>query len=398
MSDLISDFIADVREGYRRLRPALSLWTADPDNKDARDAVFRFVHTVHGNAGFLDFERFAVLAAAAEEGLAQMRDGRLSAHGPHTLSVQALVERIGAIAEAIDAGIGLSAQDEPALIARLGIDVPKARLLGVDQEQPAPERARSIRLPTEQFEQLASCFESVAAAHRDLLGVVTDIGDLALATALSTLSDRIASMDQALAYTRLQPVERLYVALDRIVSQTATLLDKQVELVTTGSALMVDRDAIDGLRDPLLHLIRNALDHGFETPDVRAAANKAPTGTLTLSASVERRVLTLTIADDGAGIDREAIKQSAAKVGVLLACEPGDLAGDQLIALMCTPGVTTARESSALSGRGVGLDAVRASVTRLGGTIALDDRPGRGACFTLRVPLRHTPVLQSDAA
>jgi two-component system, chemotaxis family, sensor kinase CheA len=390
MSDLVSDFTADVRHGYDHLAPDLAAWSANPADAHARDAVFRFVHTVHGNAGFLNFERFGRLAASAEEALSQMRDGRTPSDAAHITPVLAIITRIGALADAIDAGIGIGAHDEPELIADLGILVPPPRVAAV-----ADEKARSIRLPVEQFEHLALCFEGVAAAHRDLLGRVSDPQ---LADALNSLTDRISKMDQALSLTRLLPVERLFASLDRIVRQTAESIGKIVTLKASGSELLIDRDVVDGLRDPLLHLIRNALDHGFEMPHIRVAAGKKPQGKLTLAATLDGQMFELAVEDDGAGLDRDAVVKSAAAYNVHFVCAARDLSNDQLTALVCTPGVTTASTSSALSGRGVGLDAVYAATARLGGALVMDDCPGQGVSFTLRVPLRHKPIMKSDAA
>jgi two-component system, chemotaxis family, sensor kinase CheA len=398
MSDLVHDFVADVRAGYERLRPALACLAANSHDLDARGAVFRFVHTVHGNAGFLNFERFGRLAAAAEEALSQMRDGLVADEAACIVAVMTLVERMGALAEAIDAGIGMPVHDEAAMIAALGIAVPEPRTLPISIDQRPDEKPGSIRLPRAQFEQLATCFDSVAMAHRDLLGLVSKTADVSLSKALANLSTRIASMEEALSLTQLAPVEKLFTALDRIVSQTATALGKQVELVTSGGALMIDRDVVEGLRDPLLHLIRNALDHGFETDEERRKLGKDPIGRLMLDATVKAQHFVLVVQDDGRGVDRAAVVESAAARDVHLVCDPAALGNDQLMALMVTPGVTTARGSSALSGRGIGLDAVQARLNGLGGSMTLADDPGQGARFTLRVPQRHNLALRSDAA
>jgi two-component system, chemotaxis family, sensor kinase CheA len=398
MSDLVEDFIADVRAGYDRLASDLARWTIDPHDDALLDSIFRYVHTVHGNAGFLNFERFGLLASAAEEALAQMRDGRLVRDEITVATVIQLVERLGALAVAVDQGVGLSAIDETRMIAALNITVPPLRMLGLSADQIKQDKARSVRLSRDQFDQLAQCFEHVAAAHRDLLGNVTDGIAGPLTDAMRRLTDRISEMDQALSLTRLLSVERLFVALDRIVAQTAESLDKKVVLQAHGTALMIDRDVVDGLRDPLLHLIRNALDHGFETPAIRLKNGKTATGSLHLWAQAEGRMFTLIVADDGAGINRDALIASAAARDIHLACAPDALSDSQITALACMPGVTTAPASSALSGRGVGLDAVQASVARLGGTLAIADRPGRGVTFTLRIPLRFPAVIRADAA
>lgn len=389
MNDLTDEFIADVRAGHGRVASDLAAWTRDPANAAHRDAVFQFVHTVHGNAGFLNFERFGRLANAAEAGLAHLRDRPSPADGVLVTAVARLVERIGVLAEAVEQGIGFPADDETGLIAALGIPVPPLRMLGTSTDQPKQEGGGSIRLSRDQFAAVTDGFEGVAAAHRNLLAVASDGQRGPVRDALRQLSARMARMEQALSLTRILPVERLFAGLDRIVSQAASALGKEIGLETVGGALMVDRDVIEGLRDPLLHLIRNAIDHGIEAPHVRAASGKPPAGTLTLAGTIDHQTFILTVADDGAGVDRAAVIAAAAARNIHVACAPEALSNAQIAALACAPGVTTATESNALSGRGVGLDAVHASVTRMGGSFAIADRPGRGVTFTLSVPIRH---------
>ncbi len=389
MNDLTEDFIADVRAGHGRVAPDLAAWVRDPGDRASRDALFQFVHTVHGNAGFLNFERFGRLAGAAEAALAHLRDGTAPADGALMTAVARLVERIGVLAEAVEQGIGLPADDEAGLIAALGVPVPPLRMLGASLDQPRPEGGGSIRLSRDQFAALTEGFEGVAAAHRNLLSVANDGQRGPVRDAIRQLSARMARMEQALTLTRLLGVDRLFAGLDRIVSQTAATLGKEIRLETQGGALMIDRDVVEGLRDPLLHLIRNALDHGIEAPHIRGAAGKARGGTLTLVGVIDHQTFILTVADDGAGIDRAAVIAAAAARNIHVACSAEALSNAQIAALACAPGVTTATQSNALSGRGVGLDAVHASVIRLGGSFAIADRPGKGVTFTLSVPIRH---------
>lgn len=390
MDDLIGDFVADTREGFENLGPDLAAWSVDVSDRLALDSIFRFVHTVRGNCGFLNFERFENLCVPTEHVLAQIRESQLPASPDRARAIVAVINRIGALADAIEAGIGLPAHDEPALIAALGVEIAKpsqARIPAVSMQQ---QRSRTIRMPSDQFEQLAQCVEGVAAAHRRLLAVLTsDETAPTINPLVSELSVAITEMTQALTLSRAQPIERLYAGLDRIVSQTATTLGKQVTLELSGGALMVDREVVDGLRDPLLHIIRNALDHGLETPDERRSAGKHETGKIIISAALNENVLTLTIVDDGRGIDRQAVFQSAQEAHIHLVCAPEEISDAQLLSLLSAPGITTANSTNAFSGRGVGLDAVSASMKRLGGDFTLTTALQSGVSITLSVPLRQ---------
>jgi two-component system, chemotaxis family, sensor kinase CheA len=396
MDDLTGDFVADTRESYEAVTPYLAVWVRDPANRAALDALFRFAHTVKGNAGFLNMGRFERLCDGIEQALVAIRDEGCVPDPSIVAGVAALIHRVGAVAEAIEAGVGLPAADEPGMIAALGFvpletsPFPKVGTLATATQ------SRTIRMPAEQFDHLANCVEGVASAHRHILDLMTAAPSAAaLGPSLADLSTQISQMTQALTLSRLQPVERLFKGLDRIVSQTAIALGKQARVSFSGGDLMIDREVVDRLRDPLLHLIRNALDHGLEDPTARRAAGKKSEGLICLVAALSPDGFTLTVSDDGRGIDKDALVQSAAGKGVLLACSVDALDDAQLTALLTAPGVTTANASTALSGRGVGMDAVQTAMNRLGGRLLLSNNPGKGLTFTLSLPLR---ARTSDAA
>jgi two-component system chemotaxis sensor kinase CheA len=389
MDDLTGDFVADTRESYEGLTPDLAAWVRDPSDRRALDALFRFAHTVKGNAGFLNMGRFERLCDGVEQALVAIRDQGRAPDDITVSGVTALIHRIGAVAEAIEAGIGLPAGDEPGMVAALGFVPLETSAFPKPGSMPKPASAQSIRMPVEQFDHLANCVEGVAAAHRHILELMTSARSAeALGPSLAALSTSIASMTQALTLSRMQPADRLFKGLDRIVSQTAVALGKQARLAVSGGDLMIDREVVDGLRDPLLHLIRNALDHGIEDPATRASAGKPAEGSISLAAGLDASGFTLTLSDDGRGVDRDALARSAAARGVLLACPVDALDDAQLTALLSTPGITTASASTALSGRGVGLDAVQVTMARLGGRLIMSSKPGQGITFTLTVPLR----------
>lgn len=238
-----------------------------------------------------------------------------------------------------------------------------------------------MRIPADQFELLATSMEEVEAGQRDLLELMSlmEPGSPML-PAITELSNRIASMARALTASSQQPVERLYAGLGSIVGQTAQNCGKQVQLLLEGGSIMFDREVIDGLRDPLLHIVRNALSHGIEAPGVRRAAGKPETGTLQISASVEGEDLVVSIADDGAGLDEVALRAAGLANG---------LVGLPIADILQSPGISTATEVTALSGRGVGLDAVAQRITLLGGSVAYESGVKQGMKVTLIAPSRR---------
>ena len=380
MSDLFGDFVADVRDGYERAAPQLARWVEDPSDRAALDAVFRFVHTVRGNAGFLDLERFERLCDGAERGLAEVRDGTREADADFVKGLATIVIRIGELADAVEAGVGLSDKDEPGLVRALGYAPIERRQPQNPGADPAQRRMRTVRIPTEQFEVLATSMEEVEAGQRELLQLIEGLEPGSpILPAIADLSMRISAMARALTASRQQPVARILSGLDAMAAQLAQSCGKLVQLEALGGEIMFDREVVDGLRDPLLHIVRNALGHGIEPPEDRQALGKAAMGRIRVRAQLSGDDLVVTVADDGRGADQAALDVVARQQGI----EGGSLAD-----LLTKPGVSTAREVTALSGHGVGLDAVARRMALLDGSVAFHSLPGEGMIVTLRAPSR----------
>lgn len=381
MTDLFGEFVADVREGFDRVAPQLARWTACPADRAALDAVFRFVHTVRGNAGFLDLERFERLCDGAERGLAVARNSATAIDATFAQQVARLVERLAMLADAVEAGVGLSDKDEPDMVRALGFEPINRDRPDRSEGEGGQRRTRTIRIPAEQFDLLARNMEEVEAGQRELLELVSMIGpDSPMLPAVTELSTRIAAMARALTASSQQPLDRLFSGLDAIVAQAAAACGKPTRLEISGGAIQFDREVVDGLRDPVLHLVRNALSHGIEGADVRVRRGKAPMGTIRISAEAIGETLSVSVADDGAGLDEVALRVEGLRHGTV---------GVPITDILQTPGVSTAKEVTPLSGHGVGLDAVAQRMTLLGGRVAYVSRPGEGLTVTLAVPVRR---------
>jgi two-component system, chemotaxis family, sensor kinase CheA len=389
MDDLIGDFVADTRDAFNRLSPDLERWAQAPSDRAILDAVFRFVHTVRGNAGFLAFERFERLCIPAEKALADLRDGRRNDGGEVVPRLITVVNQIGAVAAAIASGIGLSAHDESLMVERLGVSLASSGTAG-RSVVPLPQRgSRTVRMPSEQFDHLAACVEAVAASHRQLLErVVNSAGLEGLGSVLTEASASVDQLSRAMTLSKLLPANRLFSGIDRIVSQTAKSLGKAARFEITGGEHMINRDIIDALRDAVVHLVRNALDHGIESEIVRLQVGKQAEGTIRAHLHIDDNVLTLSLSDDGAGLDFAAIERAAARSRIVLTGPIEALTRAELAGLVASPGLTTAQEPQQLSGLGVGLDVVKTAVEGIGGVLLVENTSGRGACFTCRVPLQ----------
>ena len=186
---------------------------------------------------------------------------------------------------------------------------------------------------------------------------------------------------------RTAPLLRAVDTLPRLAREIAAGLGKSVEVELRGAELELDRAILDRLADPLVHLVRNAVDHGIEPPELRRSHGKPGVGRLVIDARRERDHVRISVSDDGRGIDLESVRRRAVEAGVIHADLAADLPPDEIAALVFRPGVSTAAAVSEVSGRGVGMDAVKASIEGLGGRVELESRPGLGTTTTLLVPL-----------
>ncbi len=206
-----------------------------------------------------------------------------------------------------------------------------------------------------------------------------------VAMALEELEHLTREIQDSVMAIRAQPVRSVFQRMPRLVREVAAQTGKQVRLLTEGEGTEVDKTVIERIADPLTHMIRNAIDHGLESPEKRHAAGKPAEGVVRLTALHRSGRIVLEVADDGAGINRERVKQKAVENG--LVAPDATLTDDEIDNLIFLPGFSTASTVSDISGRGVGMDVVRQSVAALGGRISIASRPGHGSTFTLSLPL-----------
>lgn len=250
--------------------------------------------------------------------------------------------------------------------------------------------ALSPALPDTVLAAAADELASMAGAmRRALQDAARDEHDEALRARRS-----VAALEARLRDLRFLPVGALFDDYAAIVGTLARELGREARIVASGDALEIDRRMLEALRDPLVHLVQNAVDHGIEPPDVRVLAGKPARGTVTLAARMEEggggTMVVIEIADDGAGIDLAAIRRAAIGSGLVPAEASASLSDDDALELIFRPGFSSRRVVTATSGRGIGLDVVRDRVERLGGSVRVESSPGIGTRFILRIPL-ETP-------
>jgi two-component system chemotaxis sensor kinase CheA len=386
MDELLQEFIAETRETLEALAGEVVAWEANPTDRARLDAIFRFVHTVKGSCGFLDLPRLARLSHAAEDVLAAVRDGKRKPDTQLVNAVLAIVDRIGELVEAIDAGHALDDSSEDLLVAALAEDAQPVTQSGGGSAQRAP--TRSVRLGVDLLDRMMSGMSDMVLARNELARRMRD-GDADPGTeaALERLSATVAEMRDTVTRTRMQRIEALFSALPRMVRDTAASLGKAVTLHIEGSDVELDREMIEMMRDPLVHIVRNAIDHGIEAPAARRGAGKRESGRLTISARQSGNRIMIEVADDGAGIDVSRLVAKAGSAGLHDASTLAAMSEAARLDLIFAPGLSSRDTVSDISGRGVGMDVVRANVEQIGGRVSLLNAPGAGLTVVMEVPL-----------
>jgi two-component system, chemotaxis family, sensor kinase CheA len=385
VDELIGEFVTETRDTLENISGSLLAWEANPADKSQLDEIFRFVHTVKGSCGFLDLPRIGALAHAAETVLSEVRDGQKSIDAGLVSALLAVIDRIAVLSDALESKISVpDGESDTAMIAAIWA----AQAIASPSDRVATPQARNVRVAVDVLETAMTQVSDLVLARNELARMMREReADNGMISAFDRLSVAISDVRETIARTRMQPIERLFALLPRLVRDTANAVGKSVQLRIEGSDVEIDREMIEAIRDPLTHIVRNAIDHGIEAADDRLLTGKTGSGVLTVTARQSGNQVSITVADDGRGIDVEKLVQKAITANIISATKASALSPDATLNLMFAPGLSTAETVTEISGRGVGMDVVRANVERLGGAIGLENRPGRGLSITLRAPL-----------
>ncbi|BBH64984.1 ATPase [Actinoplanes sp. OR16] len=254
----------------------------------------------------------------------------------------------------------------------------------------APKRSiadSAIRVDVDLLDTLMNMVGELVLARNQLVRGVMEIGDATLVRSAQRLGMITSELQEGIMKTRMQPIEHIWSKLPRVVRDLSNSLGKQVQLVMEGKETELDRSLLEAVKDPLTHLVRNAVDHGIEDPERRAASGKGPEGTLTLRAYHEGGHVAVEVADDGAGLNVERIAQKAVENGLLRPEQIPSMDKRDIMAMVFQPGFSTAAKVTNVSGRGVGMDVVKTNIENIGGAVSVDSTPGEGTVWRLTIPL-----------
>jgi two-component system chemotaxis sensor kinase CheA len=341
MDDMLKDFVVEAMDLAANVEEHLLSLERNPDNMETLNAVFRSFHTIKGGAGFMNLPAMVSACHLTENLFDALRTGAAPVKED---SIRVDAVKLDALLEV--AGESVQAANQAAVLLE--------KLL--------------------QFK-----FEGTAGALMETL-----------AETLDRASRYSTELQRATLATRMQPVGRLFQKFPRLVRELAKDLGKEVELTIEGAETEVDRVVVDSLYDPLVHMLRNALDHGIEGPEGRTAAGKPTKAYISLKAWQEANSVMIVLSDDGKGMDPAQLRRKALEKGLIN--DSMALSADEAYQLVFLPGFSTKDVASSVSGRGVGMDVVKTAVEKNRGAIRIDSELGKGTSFAIRLPIELSIV------
>lgn len=411
MSQYKDLFISETREHLRAMNATIVALEQESGEKENIDALFRLAHSVKGMAASMGYEEIAELAHRMEDLMDQVRKGAF----PFGTGVADLLlegaDLLDAMVNAVEKGS--APPDIGGLLQRLTayrpqasekpspslFEEPEPAREGGGEEKNLPEppggegkaagerRAhRTVRIKTDLLDRLINLTGELITTKERLRSTGSALGSAKLEAAVEELAGLLRELHNEVQNVRLLPFAGISERFPRVVRDLAKKSGKEVSFAVEGKETALDRGILEELSDPLVHILRNAVDHGIETPEERVAVGKERSGRIRLAARREKDQVIVTAEDDGRGMDPARLTAAAVAKGLITPEKGERLTPDEALMLTCIPGFSTAEEVTDLSGRGVGMDAVHAAIKSVGGTLAIQSEPGRGSRIILKLP------------
>jgi two-component system, chemotaxis family, sensor kinase CheA len=408
VDDLTKEFIAESQEGLDRMERCLTELEIRPEESERLvGEIFRSVHTIKGTTGFLGFERLEKLAHAGEHLLGSLRDGKLAVTSELISGLLRLLDGLRAILVLIEetGGEGVRAGDEDsALIAELAVlnRGGAAAAGGVSSSAAVPHDGSSkaggatalpvagvsdktLRIDVDVLNRMMNLVGELVLTRNQMLQSGT--GAMNFPELARRLDSVTADLRETVMQARMQPVGNLFAKFPRMVRDLAKTCGRSVRVEFSGQETGLDKSLLEAIKDPLTHAVRNSVDHGIEPPEARIMAGKQAEGCLRLRAFHQSGSVVIEVADDGGGIGIDRVLAKAVERGLVTEGQAAAMSEREALQLIFLPGFSTAKAVTNVSGRGVGMDVVRANVEKVGGSVEVESKVGVGTTLRLRVPL-----------
>ncbi|HEY2158285.1 MAG TPA: chemotaxis protein CheA [Isosphaeraceae bacterium] len=447
LEEFIKDYLLECQEGLAQIEANLLALEREPGSRPLLGSIFRVVHSIKGASGFLGFAKMSAVTHQGEELLGRLREGEITTTPAIISGLLALIDAMRSILVSIETTQSEGERDDSALISRLAslqegeapaaqqaeppADLRRAETLVIPELPPPSETPRPAKRPRRPKQDLevpasqtgppspapepapppaAGISESTIRVDVRLLDMLMNlVGELVLTrnqflrgnlasdeVALQASTHRLdaitTELQEGMMKTRMQPIRVLTAQLPRVVRDLAIACKKQASIAMEGEDTELDKTLAEAIKDPITHIIRNAVDHGVEPPEVREARGKPAEGKLRLRAYHEGGMVHVEVSDDGKGIDSETIRRKAVERGWLAEEVAARWSERELIGLIFRPGFSTADAPTMVSGRGVGMDVVKSRVESIGGSVEAASAPGAGTTIKLTIPLTLTII------
>lgn len=416
MQELVQDFLVETNEIIENLDHDLVELESNQNDLELLNKIFRGAHTMKGSSSFLGFNKLAELTHHAEDILNKLRKGEMVVTREIMDTLLEFVDKTKQIISDIENGTDstdCSSVINDLKLASEGKLTSKTKNTSAAQPAaaPAPQAApkQEVAKPTHQATQVEQTIRVDVSRLDSLVNLVGELvlsrnmlsqiaGELEnkfeneylveqLLVATNSIGMNTTELQLAIMKTRMIAIGKVFNKFPRVVRDIARDTGKEIELIISGEETELDKQVIESIGDPLLHMIRNSCDHGVETPEVRLAKGKPRMGTVNLSAYHEGNHVVIEIKDDGAGMDPDKLKRKAIEKGVITVDEANSMDDKQAFSLIFKPGFSTAEKITNISGRGVGMDVVRTNIEKLNGIITIDSKINEGSTFYLKLPL-----------
>ncbi len=422
--EILAEFILEAREIIDRLDGDFVRLEENPEDQALVGNIFRGLHTLKGSSGFFYLKRLEKLSHAGESLLGKIRAGQATLDFDKSTRLLEMNDILRSIIEGVEANREEPAGDDGELIAALlgeaSVTVKQTQdttsppvtnevseVIIKPESQPAPEIQMEYSEPTEALipntpgqevvvpvkvnpevlDKLMNIASEMVLARNRLLPFSQQSSDKLFTSAVRSIDLLTLELQERMMKMRMQPIFHIWDKFPRLVRDVSAECGKKVRLVQEGSETELDRILLDSIRDPLIHLIRNSIDHSIESPEIRLEKGKTEIAYLVLRAAHQNGIVIVEVIDDGAGVDFERVRQRAVSRGLISAEKAQLLNHKELIDLIFLPGFSTRDAITNLSGRGVGMDVVKNNIENIGGSIEITSIPNEGTHVKLKIPL-----------
>jgi two-component system chemotaxis sensor kinase CheA len=428
MEEIIKEFLVESNEGLDQLDRDLVILEQEPESKELLASIFRAIHTVKGTSGVLGFPKIEAVAHAGENLLSRMRDGVLRLDPEITSALLAMGDVLREMLRSIEQNGTEGATEVEFVAARLSALLqaaptgsparppakpPKSRIRkrkatqindSLEEERTEPSAslsdntmeaaeskaaglsANNIRVDVGLLDKMMNLVGELVLARNQILQFTAGLQDTSVVSTAQRLNLITTELQESVMKTRMQPIGNVWNKLPRLIRDMALHCGKRVRVEMDGAGTELDKTIIEAIKDPITHIVRNAVDHGIEAPNVRREKGKPEEGRLLLRAYHEGGQVNIELSDDGGGIDLEAVRKKARDRNLASPDQVSRMSDRELLNLIFLPGFSTAQQVTNISGRGVGMDVVKTNIEKIGGTVDLQSSE-KGTILKIKIPL-----------